>query len=114
MKAISPLARRSAFATIGIVLVACCAARDCRRAEGEDDARLRPDQRLGELRKPLDIALGEPDLEADVAAIDQPQRRQCIPEPRGGRLDGVRRVDAQDADNRQVFGILRKCRDGGA
>jgi hypothetical protein len=29
-------------------------------------------------------------------------------------LDIVRRVDAQDADNRQVFGVLRQCRDGGA
>src|SRR6266404_1120799 len=60
------------------------------------------------------MALGEPDLDADVAAIDQPEGRQRILEPRGEWLDIVRRVDAQDADNRQVFGVLCQCRDGGA
>jgi hypothetical protein len=68
---------------------------------------------VGTLRQPLGMALGEPDLQADIAAIDQPQRRQRILEPRRRGLDRVRRVDAQDADNRQVSGILRKCRDGG-
>jgi len=60
------------------------------------------------------MPLGKPDLEADIAAIDQPERRQRIPDPRGRRLDGVRRVAPQDADDRQVVGILRKCRNGGA
>jgi len=69
---------------------------------------------LGELRQPRGIALGEPDLEADVVAIDQPERRQRGLEPRGEGLDGVRHVDAQDADDRQVVGFLRKCRDGEA
>jgi hypothetical protein len=67
---------------------------DCGVAKGEDDARLRLDQRFGELRQPLNMAPGEPDLDADVAAIDQPERRQRSLEPSGERLDGVRRVDA--------------------
>jgi hypothetical protein len=53
-----------------------------------------------------------PDLQANVAAIDQPERRQRIPEPCG--LDAARRIDAQDADNRQVFRVLRECRTRGA
>ena len=60
------------------------------------------------------MALGEPDLDADVAAIDQPERCQRILETRGERLDIVRRVHAQGADDRQVFAILRKSRHGGA
>jgi hypothetical protein len=87
---------------------------DCRNAEGEDDARLHLDERLGELGQPFGMALGVPELEADVAAIDQPERRQCVLEPGRGRLDIVRRVDAQDADNRQIVGFLRQCRDGDA
>ena len=112
--AISPEATRSPFRDDRDRARRLLRRADCRSAEGEDDARLRPDQRLGELRQPLDMALGEPDLDADVAAIDQPERRQRVPEPGRERLDIVRRVDAQDADDRQVFAILRECRDGGA
>src|SRR5438128_2249648 len=60
------------------------------------------------------MALGEPDFEADVAAVYQSERRQRILEERCLRFDGIRRVDAQPADQRQVFGILRKCRSSGA
>jgi len=60
------------------------------------------------------MPIGEPHLEADVATIDQPERRQRVPEPGRERLDGVRGVDAQDADSREVFRILRKHRHGGA
>ena len=87
---------------------------DHRSAEGDDDARLRSDERLGELRQALGMAFGKPDLEADVAAIDQPERRQRVPEPGRERLDAVRRGAPQDADDRRVVGILRECRNGGA
>jgi hypothetical protein len=111
---ISPLARRSAFATIGIVLVACCAA----RIAGGPMARMTlafartSDWASSGNRSIWSSAL--PDLEADVAAIDQPEGRQRILEPRGERLGIVRRVVSQDADDRQVFVILRKCREGSA
>jgi hypothetical protein len=68
---------------------------------------------LGELREALEMPLGKPDLEADIAAIDQPECRQRVPEPGRERLDAVRRVAPQDANDRQVVGILRKCRNGG-
>ena len=112
--AISPEATRSlVLAKIGIVRVAACAARG-RLTLGDDNARLVPDQRRCYLGETPGIALCEAEIEADVAAIEEPERRQRIPDPRGRRLDGVRRVDAQDADKRQVVGFLRQCRDGDA
>jgi hypothetical protein len=59
------------------------------------------------------MALGEPDFEADVAAVYQSERRQRILEERCLRFDGIRRVDAQPADQREISGILRRCRSCG-
>src|SRR5437773_7508624 len=56
------------------------------------------------------MALGEPEIDADVAPIDLPERGQGIPKNRWEWLDIICRVNAQDADKRQVCRILRICR----
>ena len=95
--------RSSAIATIGIELVACCAARVAGSPAVTMTARLR-DQRFGELGQPLGVALGKPELEANIAAVDLSERGQGGAELRRHRLDGVRRVDAQHCDQRQPSG----------
>ena len=79
-----------------------------RIAGGDDNARLLADQRLREFRESLGMSLGELELDADVAVIDLPERRQGAPKDSRERLDVIRCVNAQDADEREVFGILRK------
>src|SRR6202007_2299811 len=83
---------------------------DRRVAEGHYDSRIIGDQRLREFREPFDLALGEPVLEANVATIDLPECRQRASKLCRHRLDRVRRVDAQDPDEREICGILRNCR----
>jgi hypothetical protein len=55
------------------------------------------------------VSLCEPELDAYIAPIDLPERSQGAPKNRREWLDVVRRADAQDAHERQVSHILRKC-----
>jgi len=55
------------------------------------------------LGQQLDVPLGEPDIDTDIATIDEPTVRQRILKSGGERLEGIRR--RQDADNREIFRI---------
>jgi hypothetical protein len=52
----------------------------------------------------------EPELDTNVATIDLPKGCQGIAKDGWNRFDVLWRVEAQDADERQVSGVLRECR----
>ena len=54
---------------MGIVLVACRAARS-RGSEGHDEIGLEADELGGQIRKTLDVPVGGPGLDQDVATLD--------------------------------------------
>jgi hypothetical protein len=98
----------STIATIGIVCVACCAASTAASPEAMITLAFLGDQLSGQFGQSLGMSLGEPELDADVAVIDLPERCQCIPKNTRERLNVIWGVDAQNANEREVFRTLRK------
>lgn len=77
---------------MGTAVVACRAPRGGGRCAGHDEVDLEPDQFPGQLRKPLDPALGgsildDDVLSLDVAALAQPPSERVECRARLGRLE---------------------------
>ena len=80
-------------------------------ARGDDHTGTVAHETARQLWKPLRVPFGEPKLDPDIAAVDLPERGHGVAKDRLNRLDRLRCVQAQNADQwgiRWTLGQSRK------